>query len=209
VVDVIERGDIAFFYRPRVRPSDARIAPPGVQRFFAVLMPADGPARRLRIGRGRMPDAVGQRFWAVVERVGSLEDVLADQLEAETYTTRTRGERYQPGARAVAQGCYAFVSHGDHTHLAYRVDQHEQADDLPAEVRIPDAASYIVLFERVPRGRATWTTVGHPSALDHDDAEIVLVSAGDEPERALGIDILPAAPGRPLQIPEVPEDRLT
>lgn len=195
MVDVIERGDIAFFYRPTVRAADA---PPGtdaggVQRFFFLLIPATGPARRLRVGRKRLPTRGGQRFWVEVERVGSLDDVLTDQLEAERYTTRTRGERYQPGARPVAQGCYAFVRHGDHCHLAFRVDRTEPADDLPDDVRVPDAASYVVLAKAAGPARATWTAAGVTGLPDHPGAQLVLAGAHDEPEGTLGIDILPAA----------------
>lgn len=185
---VLERGDISFFFRPAVQAADALETKLGVQSFFVVLSSAHGVHRRVRIGRKRMPAPTGERFWARVERVGSLQRVLADQLEAEQYTTKTRGERYQPGARAVAQGCYAFVRHDDHIHLAYRVDQPEP--DVPDEVRVPDAMSHIVLFERVPRGRATWTTEGDPSLLDEEGYELVLVGVDDEPERELGIDVL-------------------
>lgn len=196
---VLERGDIAFFYRPTVQPAEAEIVEPGVQSFFAVLSSAHGVHRRMRIGRKRMPAPTGERLWAIVERVGSLQRVLADQLESEQYTTKTRGERYQPGARPIAQGCYAFVRHEDHVHLVYRVDLQEP--DAPEEVRVPDAMSLIVLFERVPRGRALWTTEGEPALLDRDGSELVLVGVDDEPERELGIDVLPgeidAGPGAP------------
>lgn len=192
--DVLERGDIAFFYRPKVQPADALVEVPGVQSFFAVLSPEGGGrrARRLRIGRKRMPSRRGQRFWAVVERVGSFQRVLADQLEAERYTTKTRGERYQPGARAVAQGTYAFVRHEDHTHLAYRVEHAEHPDDLPEEVRVPAEASYVVLFERRPRTRATWTTEGEPDLLDEAEAEIVLVGIDDQADHERGVHLLRA-----------------
>ena len=107
--------------------------------------------------------------------------------------TKTRGERVQPAARAIAHGCYAFVRHDDHTHLAYRVDEPELEPDVPGEIRPPIAASLIVLFERTPPARATWTTVGDPALLDKEGYEVVLVGANDEPERELGIDVLPAA----------------
>jgi len=156
-----------------------------------VLSPAGGPHRRVRVGRKRMPAPTGERFWARVERVGTLQRVLADQLEAEEYTTKTRGARYQAGARPIAEGCYAFVRHDDHVHLVYRVDRPE--DDVPDEVRVPDAASHIVLFERVGRAnktRAVWTTSGEPARLDEEGAELVLVGVDDEPERELGVDIV-------------------
>ena len=192
-MDVLERGDIAFFYRPKVQPADALVETPGVQSFFCILSPAGGgPARRLRIGRKRMPSARGQRFWALVERVGSFQRVLADQLEEERYTTKTRGERYQPGARAVAQGTYAFVRHDDHTHLVYRVEHAEHPDDLPEEVRVPGERSYVVLFKRRPRSRATWTTAGAPDLLDDEDAEIVLVGIDERADHESGVDLLTA-----------------
>ncbi len=188
MTSVLERGDISFFFRPMVQAADALETKLGVQSFFVVLGNASGTHRRVRIGRKRMPAPTGERFWARVERVGSLNRVLADQMEAEQYSTKTRGERYQPGARAIAQGCYAFVRHDDHVHLVYRVDQMEP--DVPEEVRVPEAMSHIVLFERVPRGRAVWTTEGDPSLLDEEGYELVLVGVDDEPERELGVNLL-------------------
>ena len=188
MVEVLERGDISFFYRPRVQPADAPVTTPGVQSFFLVLSAAHGIHRRVRVGRKRMPIAVRERLWARVERVGTLQRVLAAQLEPEEYTTKTRGERYQPGARPLGRGCYALARHDDHIHLAYRVDLFEP--DLPEDVAVPEAGSDIILFERIPRGTATWTTEGHPRMLDDEGAELVLVGVAGDPEHDLGIDVL-------------------
>lgn len=188
--EVLERGDISFFFRPSVQPADALVTELGVQSFFVILSSASGVHRRMRIGRKRMP-AAGERLWARVEKVGSLERVLGGQLEDEVYSTKTRGERYQPAARAIGQGCYAFVRHGDHIHLAYRIEHYEY--DAPDEVRPPEAASHVVLFERTRPGRATWTTEGTPGLLDDQGAELVLVGDEAEPERELGIEVLPAS----------------
>jgi hypothetical protein len=192
VIDVLERGDVLFMYRPTVQPADALVEVPGVQSFFLVLGPAGGgPHRRVRVGRKRMPPPRA-RFWARVERVGPLREVLADQLEDERYTTRTRGERYQPGARLIAEGCYAIVRHDDHCHLAYRVERAAPADEVPDEVRVPEAASHVLLFEREDGGRPPWTTAGRPELLDARGFELVLVGAGDDPEGALGIELVPS-----------------
>jgi hypothetical protein len=190
MTEILERGDIAFFFRPRVQPAGVKGGSPGVQRFFLVLGPeGGGPHRRLRIGRKRLPDVTGERFWASVEAVGSLAEVLAGELDGEHYTTKTRGARYQPGARLIARGVYAIVRHDDHTHLAYRAE-HIELEDVPEEVRIPAAGSYVLLYERRPRARALWTTEGEPSRLDEPDAEVVLVGVASDPERELGIDLL-------------------
>jgi hypothetical protein len=192
MVEVLERGDIGFFFRPRVQPADAPLGAvaiaAGVQSFFLVLSPAGGEHRRVRVGRKRMPVRAGERLWARVERVGSLQRVLGDQLEAEEYSTKTRGERYQPGARPIGQGAYAFARHDDHIHLVYRLDQLEP--DLPDEVHVPEAGSDIVLFERVPRGNAVWTTTGEPGLLDDEGAELVIIGVTGDPDHDLGIDVL-------------------
>lgn len=195
MVEVLERGDISFFFRPRVQSADpvGASTAPGVQSLFFVLSTAGDRHRRVRVGRKRMPVAAGERLWARVERVGSLQRVLAAQLEAEEYTTKTRGDRYQPGARPIGQGCYAFARHDDHVHLVYRLLQCEP--DVPDEVQVPDAGSDLVLFERVPRERAAWTTAGEPALLDAEGAEIVIVGvAGADDD--LGVDVL-AEPGDP------------
>lgn len=187
MVEVLERGDISFFYRPKVQAAEALVTEHGVQAFFAVLSTAQGLHRRVRIGRKRMPLRSGERLWARVERVGSLDRVLGGQLEPEEYVTKTRGERYQPGARPVGEGCYALARHDDHIHLVYRVDRPEA--DVPDEVRVPEAGSDIVLFERVPPSSAVWTTEGTPGLLDEEGAEIVIVGVADG-EHDFGIDVL-------------------
>lgn len=48
-------------------------------------------------------------------------------LAGEHYTTKTRGERYQPGALAIGQGSYEFVRHADHVHFTHRLDHVERA----------------------------------------------------------------------------------
>ena len=196
MVEVLERGDISFFWKPSVVPADALPGEvtSGVQAFFLVLS-SGGRHRRMRIGKKRLPARTGERLWARIERTGSLDRVIGDQVETERYTTKTRGERLQPGAELIARGCYAFVQHesehDSHCHLVYRVD-HSELGICPDEVRVPEAGSYIVLFERPAPGRAVWTTVGSPTLLDEQGAECVLVGADDEPERELGIDVLAA-----------------
>jgi hypothetical protein len=171
---VLEHGDIQFWFRPTVQPAEALEVELGIQSFFAVLSPAGRDVhRRLRIGKKRMPASSRDRFWAKVERVGSLQRVLGDVAEAETYATKTRGERYQPGARPIASGTYAFVQEEDHVRLTYHVDQRADDPDVPPI----DDASHLVLFEAAAKDAAVWTTQGDPHLLDREDAELVLVGA--------------------------------
>jgi hypothetical protein len=173
VSHVLEQGDIQFWFRPTVQPAEAREVELGVQSFFAVLSAAGGEHRRLRIGKKRMPAGARDRFWARVERVGSLQRALGDLVDDETYTTKTRGARYQPGARPIAHGTYALVQEDDHVRLSYELDHAVIDDDTPHV----ESASHLVLFEAAGEARATWTTTGGPQLLDEEGAEIVLVGA--------------------------------
>ena len=175
---VLEHGDVQFFFRPAVQPADAKgEVPLAVQSFFLILSPAGSRRhRRLRIGKKRMPARRRDRFWARIERVGSLQRVLGDELEPEVYSTKTRGERYQPGARPVGQGSYELVRHDDHVHLRYTVEPFDFVD-APDELKVADSGDHLILFEARPRARATWTHEGSISSLDEEGYEIVLVGA--------------------------------
>jgi hypothetical protein len=174
-VEVLEQGDIQFLFRPSVQAVDADELTFGIQSLFAILSPAGGrDCRRLRIGRKRMPAKRNDRFWARIERVGSLQRVLGTVLESDTYSTKTRGERFQPAARPIAHGTYELSRHDDHIHFTYRVEPF-LFEDAPDEVAI-DSASHVVLFEN-PAGRAKWTVKGEIAQLDDEGAELVLVGA--------------------------------
>jgi hypothetical protein len=172
---ILEHGDIQFCFRPTVQPAQAEAYVLGIQSFFAILSPAGREFhRRMRVGKKRMPKPK-ERLWARIEKVGTLQRALGEQLEAEAYTTKTRGDRYQPAARPIALGGYAFVQHGDHVHLEYEVEPFG-FEDAPDDVRV-DSASHVVLFEAPPDARAIWTQRGSIEQLDEDGAELVLVGS--------------------------------
>jgi hypothetical protein len=157
-----------------VQPAEADNVELGVQSLFAILSPEGGrDHRRLRIGRKRMPATPKDRFWAKIERVGTLQRVLGGKLEPDFYTTKTRGERYQPAARPIAHGSYELARHGDHTHLSYQVEPFA-FEDAPDEIAVAESGSHVVLFEATA-GKAKWTAQGQVSQLDEEGAELVLV----------------------------------
>ncbi|MFT3695634.1 MAG: hypothetical protein QM831_21030 [Kofleriaceae bacterium] len=171
---VVEAGDLQFFFQPKAQAADADEFALGVQSLFAILSPTSGTHRRLRIGRKRMPTNARERFWCRVERVGSLDRVLGGKLEAEYYTTKTRGERYQPAARPVAHGTYELVQHDDHLHFKYEVEPFA-FEDAPDELQVPAAGDHLMLFKASPDAKATWSPHGSPEQLDREGEEVVLV----------------------------------
>jgi hypothetical protein len=180
---LVERGAIAFLYRPRVETWAARDLD-DVQRFFVLLAPrgARGPlVRRVVVGRKRLPDTAShERFWAYVDRVGAhVRDVLSD-VGAARYWTKTRGLRHQPGARAIGDGRYALSRHGTHVHLEYRLDRTARRGEVRGELRVVPRARYVVaVFSRSVPGEEERRFVPlEPEHLDLLGAELVLVGAG-------------------------------
>jgi hypothetical protein len=174
VREVIERGDVQFFFRPMVQAADAPTYELGVQSFFLVLSTKRGRHRRVRIGKKRMPVSARERFWARIERVGSLQRVLGGALEGETYSTKTRGERYQPAARPIAHGTFEIVRHDDHVHFRWEAEPFG-FEDAPEEIGLAESGDHLVLFKNHHEGRAVWTQTPRIDDLDEEGAQIVIV----------------------------------
>jgi hypothetical protein len=181
---LLERGAIAFLYRPRVET----FAPRGledVQRFFVLLaarVRGRVRVRRVAVGRKRLPDlARRERFWATVDRVAADASGATADLGRVDYWTKTRGLRHQPGARVAADGAYALARHEDHVHLAYRLLRAAR-DEVREDLRVAASARFVVatFAESVgARGERRFLPLrrGH---LDVVGAEMVLVSAGED-----------------------------
>ena len=134
---LLERGDIYFLYRPRVETDEVH-GLQDVERFYILIKPWRGHLYRLIVvGRKRLPDPKEHnRFWGFVWRVFKDRKALNDELGAREYTTKTRGVRHVPPVRPAAEGIYALVRHGDHTHLAYVLELPEQQGRAERELNI-------------------------------------------------------------------------
>jgi hypothetical protein len=227
-VRVAERGDVYFFFRPRVE----RRAPRGeddVQRFLVVLAP--DAARRFRlltVGRKRLPgasDTSRERNWGWVMRVAGSPGELEDELRGYRYETKTRGVRDQPAARPAGAGRYAIARHGAHAHLAYALAHPEVPGPVQRELGIEASASLVVAvknpwwptppsvnaglapeaeaffpadLQAAFRGRR-WAALD-PRHLDREGAELVLVGTREAPEAELGIRLEPEEPAEPEDV---------
>jgi hypothetical protein len=211
---MLERGDIFFFYRPRVDATEADDVD-DVQRFFIVLKP-DGRRlfRELVVGRKRLPDPGShEREWAFVDDVMQSPSKLKQELQSEVYETKTRGLRVEPEARPAGEGRYALVDHDGHTHLAYALELPRRRGPVQKAFRIEREASYILAIRNpassappgaglptrrradYPRellelfGHRRFVPANPPELLDYEGAEIVLIGGARDAERELGIDL--------------------
>ena len=126
--ETLERGNIYFAYRPKVRDAGEKTRVEGlgeVERTYMILSAEDRRIyRRIVLGRKRMPELQGggERFWGFIDLVSRNPEKIEDDLDAETYETKTRGERERPAARPAGEGVYRIVAHGNHTHLVYALE---------------------------------------------------------------------------------------
>jgi hypothetical protein len=217
MIDVLERGDIYFLYRPRVEHATVG-GLEDVQRFFLVLSPHGASQYRLIvIGRKKLPDVETHRdrAWGFVKKVSERPQDVEDELDALIYPTKTRGERHVAPARPAGEGVYALVRHDDHTHLAFALELPEQPGSVQREFHIPSEGSYIVAVKNpeqpAPPGAGLsereqaelplhlqqrfagrrFVPVDPPAFLDQEGTELVLIAAGEDVSEELGVGLDP------------------
>lgn len=222
-VQTLESGDLYVFVRPRVRAADEEEqAPHGltdIQNLYLIFSPDDRDVYRLAlIGRERMPkpESSGrQRYWGFIEAVEHGPRKLMDNLQEETYETKTRGERVRPAARPAGEGVYRILRHEDHTHLVYALELPKEPGEVQEELRIEEEASYVIAIKN-PEA-STPPQAGLPSGakpdyskeleegfrdrrfgeadpteyLDYEGTQFLLVSASGDVKDELGIDLEP------------------
>ncbi len=144
MVDVLERGDLFFLYRPTWR-EEAEASGRAADRLYLVLSP-DGDSRRrlVSLGRPRLPRGEpsphrpGKWCWAVVDEVTDRPEELVRVLEDRALAAG------RPAPRPAGEGRYALVDHGDHTHFAYHLDLPKEPGPVQQELGIGKERSYTI-----------------------------------------------------------------
>ena len=211
--EIVEKGDIYFFYRPKVETEEAA-GIEDVQRFHLVLRPHRKPRFRLiTIGRKRLPD-IGQheRTWGFVDLVTDSADSIAEAMRERNYQTKTRGERTLPAARPAGVGVYAFVEAGNKLFLVYELELPKKPGAVQRELKIPPQASFAISIKNPEApappgvGLSEEQQAHYPkklqrefdgrrfatedvSLLDFEGAEFVIVGARLNAEQELQIEL--------------------
>jgi Protein of unknown function (DUF2795) len=154
---IIEHGDIFFFYRPKVGTEEVEDIG-DVQRFYMITSPEDGAKRHgnkdiyrlFLVGQKQLPEIIEgkstskERSWALnVLTTTNPDDIHKELLPAE-YTTETRGKRRIAAAAPAGEGKYSIVKHDGHTELAYLLELPEIPGPTQREFEIKKEASYII-----------------------------------------------------------------
>jgi hypothetical protein len=148
---IVEQGDIFFFYRPKVGTEEVT-STEDVQRFYMVTAPdkRDSKYRLFVLGRKQLPQiAEGkstpeERNWALnALNTNNPEDIRKELLAVE-YETETRGKRRMEAAAPAGEGKYSIVKHDNHTELVYVLELPEIPGPTQKEFEIRKEASYII-----------------------------------------------------------------
>jgi len=148
--DMLEYGDIYFFYRPKVGSEEVNSID-DVRRFFMIIAPEEGKQdgkkknlyRLFVIGKKSLPDIrksearASERYWA---RVGG---IFEDPIEL---TKELLSDEFRKGdtARPVGEGKYAIVKHQNHGELAYILELPKDPGEAQKELGIEKEASYVI-----------------------------------------------------------------
>eukprot|EP00878_Enallax_costatus_P035834 GHUV01040068.1.p1 GENE.GHUV01040068.1~~GHUV01040068.1.p1 ORF type:complete len:332 (+),score=140.87 GHUV01040068.1:156-1151(+) len=151
--NTLEQGRVFFMYKPKVMSPGEEPSISGlndIQRTYLLLQPeqpSGGKCRLLVLPKKKMPDAgKHERFFAFLEAVASSPSELTSGLGEEHYTTKTKGERVQPGARAVGEGPYVIAKGGKSggVHWGYKLDVPQEPGQAQKALGIRGEGSYVI-----------------------------------------------------------------
>lgn len=157
--NILEKGIIYFFFRPRVNVEDPHSVN-DVARSFFVLRPTplgaeldegqgpldkDARCRLLMLPKKKFPTSPKERDMGFVEKAGqTMKDLQENFIASSTYQTATRGERTVEEARPYAEGVYALTSTKRTTHLAYLLTIPSEPGEIQESFGLHRRGSWIV-----------------------------------------------------------------
>src|SRR5215212_10857741 len=162
--EILEQGDIYFFYRPKKAAEEVK-GIEDVRRFFMVTAPEENSSEKSQlyrlfvIGKKSLPEVrksearVSERYWARVGGIFKDADELTKELLSEEF-------RKGDVARPVGEGKYAIVKHGNHAELAYILEMPKEPGEAQEELGIEKEASYVISVINPKKP----TPQGYPSA---------------------------------------------
>jgi hypothetical protein len=145
--EVLEQGDIYFFYRPKKGAKEVK-GIEDVRRFFMVTAPEKSENknqfyRLFVIGKKSLPEIrkseakASERYWARVGGIFQDSDELTKELLSDEF-------RKGDAARPVGEGKYAIVKYHQHAELAYILEMPKEPGEAQNEFDIEKEASYVI-----------------------------------------------------------------
>ncbi|KAK3431034.1 hypothetical protein EUGRSUZ_E02931 [Eucalyptus grandis] len=224
-VEIQERGEIFFFYRPKLERCAAHGAD-DVQCLYIVLRPESGerPIEEKQDphsgkegsdpnssdkataegGHGSQglpdPSKRSRPQWGFVEMVTTKIDDVKSALKVEEYDTSTRGHRHTAAARALGEGVYRILRHKSkgkkvHTHLTYKLEfppedeKREPQESLNFRGLQSKRKAVFPAHLQGQFGQLRYSQADPPDFLNYEGCELLLISAPDDIEEELGLEL--------------------
>jgi hypothetical protein len=170
--------------------------------------------RLLIVPRKVMPNIEKhERYMSLIWGVSDSLDQLNEEFRKQDYSTKTKGERHQEGARLAAEGVYSIVEHNNHTHLLYSLEAPTKMGEVQKAFNIENEGSYIVsvknpTYPPTPDSRQTespslahipkelmdrfdgkkWSPTVPTDFLNYSGTWILLLGASDDLKQEFGED---------------------
>lgn len=157
--NILEKGIIYFFYRPRVNVEEPH-SMKEIARSFVVLRPTPigatidekqgslepgASCRLIVLPKKKFPTSARERDMAFVEKGGqSMKELKESFISGGKYETSTRGERTVEEARPYAEGVYAITSTKRASHLAYIITIPDELGSVQEDFGLCGRGSWIV-----------------------------------------------------------------
>ncbi|HLH73266.1 MAG TPA: hypothetical protein VKX96_08275 [Chloroflexota bacterium] len=217
-VQILEAGNIAFFYRPKEGILHPK-SPDDLERAYFILFPDDQQHHQNRlfnVAHGVFPAIVPgkalpeERDWAFIDDVSHDPRDVVDALEKNVPgPPGPGGQRARPWARIAGDGRYAIARHVDHTHLVYVLHQPERPGEVQQKLEIQPEASYIISVKQpyAPSEINLKEKPSYPASLikkfdghgfipveptdylDYRWTQVLLIGARTDVEKELGIKL--------------------
>jgi hypothetical protein len=173
--EVLEQGDIYFFYRPKKGAQEVK-GIEDVRRFFMVTSPEEENNNNSKknqlyrlfvIGKKSLPEIrksearVSERYWAKVGGIFTDPNELTKELFSDEF-------RKGDAARPVGEGKYAIIvkhhQNQNHAELAYILEMPKEPGEAQRELGIEKEANYIisVINPKIPKSSNLPTTEEPP-----------------------------------------------
>ena len=142
-VNILQKGNIYFFYRPKVQHETAHTIEE-VQRFFIVLNPENSSSYIiLVVGRKHLPES--SVYFAFIEKIARDKEGFMNILKEENYTTSSSRDRRLPVARCLGEGKYLLIWHDDHhTHLCYHLELPSKIGEVQEQFNLEEQGDYLI-----------------------------------------------------------------
>jgi hypothetical protein len=190
--EILEQGDIYFFYRPKKNAEEVK-GIEDVRRFFMVTAPEKSENtkensdknhfyRLFVIGKKSLPEIrksearASERYWARVGGVFNDPNELTKELLSDEF-------RKGDAARPVGEGKYAIVKHQNHAELAYILEMPKEPGEAQKELGIEKEASYVISVINPKRPAPT----GYPSTEEQPEYPPEVLNEFSETENFISL----------------------